>query len=333
MRTPRTRLAAALSLGLAVLVFAAAPLHAQTKWRHGIVQSKADAGFIYMAKEKGFFAQRGLDVEYVNLRGDKDVTRGLLAGELDSGEPSPGGPLQAIQGGADIRFIGSSIPGLPYALYVRKDIADWADLKGKMFGVSSPGSTPDLVARTMLVRRGVDPDSIRIANAGGSAGRVQAVAGGKVDAAASSSEFIPMVGKLGIKVLGLSADIVPEYPRFTIVTRSETIKQKRDLLVNFLAAYMQGLDYALQHRQETLALAAKLDDKDPDDPILAHMYDEAKEKGYVSPRSEIPRRGIEWLEAEMMKIGELKQTVDLDKYIDGSLREEALQRVNTSSAK
>jgi len=309
-----------------LVAFVTDPAAAAQKWRHGIVQSKADAGFIYMAQEKGFFAKRGFDVEYVNLRGDKDVTRALLAGELQSGEVSPGGPLQAIQGGADIRFIGSTIPGLPYALYARKDIADWADLKGKTFGVSSPGSTPDLVARTMLIRKGVDPDTIKIANAGGSAGRVQAVAGGKVDATASSSEFVPIVGKLGIRVMGLAADIVPEYPRFMIIARADTIRDKREDLINFLAAYMEGLDYALKHREATIALAAKIADKSSDDPTFSHMFDEAKAKGYVSPTSEIPRDRIAWLEGEMLKIGQLKQKIDLDKYIDGSLREEALKR-------
>jgi ABC-type nitrate/sulfonate/bicarbonate transport system substrate-binding protein len=304
------------------------PAEAQQKWRHGILQSKADAGFIYMAKAKGYFAKRGLDVEFVNLRGDRDVTRALLAGELQTGEPSPGGPFQAIEGGADIRFIGSSIPGLPYALYVRKEINDWADLKGKTFGVSSPGSTPDLVARTMLVRKGVDPNSIKIANAGGSAGRVQAVSGGKVDATASSSEFVPIIGRLGIKVMGLAADIVPEYPRFTIITREQTIKQNREALINFLAAYMEGLDYAIHHRDETIKLAAKMDDdKDPGDPVFSHMFEEATQKHYVSTTSEIPRKGMDWLQDEMLKIGELKQRLDLDKYIDGSLREEALRRV------
>ncbi len=326
MGSVRKRLSILAGLALAMVLAAPWSVRADMiKWRHGIVQSKADAGFIYMAKEKGFFARRGLDVEYINLRGDKDVTRALLAGELDSGEPSPGGPLQAMQGGADIRFIGSSMPGLPFALYVRKDINTWQDLKGKTFAVSSPGSTPDLIARAMLQRNGVDPDSIKIANAGGSVGRVQALAGGKVDATASSTQFIPMIDKLGIKVLGYTADILPEYPRFVIIARTGTLQQKHDAVVNFLAAYMEGLDYSLKHRDETLALAAKINDKTPDDPVLTHMYDEVKAKGYVSVTSEIPRKGISWLQDEMVRIGQLRQPLDLDKYIDESFRTEALK--------
>lgn len=320
---------AGLVFGL-VMALAASFAEAQVKWRHGIVQSKADAGFFYMALEKGFFKKRGLDVEFVNLRGDKVVVRALLAGELESAEPSPGGPLAAIDSGADLRFIGSSMPGLPFALYAKKDIKSWEDLKGKTFAVSAPGSTPDIIARAMLQRKGVDPASIKIAAAGGSAGRIQALAGGKVDATAASSEFIPDIEKLGIKVMGLTADVLPDYPRFVIVARTATINQQREHMINFLAAYMEGLDYALKNREETLRLTGKINDKPADDPQAAYIFDEAKAKGYVSVTSEIPRQKIDWLQNEMLKLGELKKRIDLDKYIDESLRQEALKRVGSA---
>ncbi|MDH4190710.1 MAG: ABC transporter substrate-binding protein [Betaproteobacteria bacterium] len=320
---------------LCLAVLAAAPLQvqAQVKWRHGIVQAKADAGFFYMASEKGFFKARGLDVEFVNLRGNNDVTRALLAGELDSGEPSPSSPLAAIANGANIRFIGSSMPGLPFALFARKDIKNWQGLKGTTFAISAPGSITDVLARAMLKRQGVDPDSIKIANAGGSAGRIRALASGKVDATAASSEFIPAAEKLGIRIMGLSADIVPEYPRFVVVAKVDTLKGRREDVINFLAGYMEGLDYALKHREETLKLSARINDKPVSAPEFGYIYDEAKLKGYVSVTSEIPRDKIEWLQSEMLRLGDLKKKIDLDQYIDESFRTEALQRAKISSGR
>lgn len=318
------------ALGLILALAVAGPVQAQMKWRHGLVQSKADAGFLYMALEKGYFKKRGLDVQYIDLRGDKFVLRALLANELDSAELSPGAPLNAMEMGADLRFIGSTMPGFPYALYVRKDIVNWEDLKGKTFGVSSPGSTPDVVARGMLARKGVDDKSIKIANAGGSAGRIQALAGGKIDATASSSEFIPDVDKLGIKVMALAADLLPEYPRFVIVAKQDTLKTKREAIINFIASYMEGMDYALKNRDETLKLAGKINDKPANHPQLVHMYDEVKSKGYLSVTSEIPRAKIEWLQNEMVKLGDLKKKLDLDKFIDETYRKEALKRANLS---
>ena len=316
------RLAACLIATLLV----SSPIHAQVKFKYGLVQSKSDAGFFWMAKEKGFFQKHGVDVEFIEFRGDKDVARALLAGELDAAEINPAAELNAIDRGADLRFIGSSMPGFPYALYVKKDITTWDQLKGKTFGVSSPGSAPEIMAREMLKRKGIDDTSIQIVNAGGSGLRIKALVGGKIDATASSSEYIPEADKLGIKVMAMAADLVPEYPRFVIVAQQETLKAKRETVINFLAAYMEGMDYAVKHRDETLKLAGKINNKPANDPTFAHMFDEVIAKGYLSVKAEIPRAKIDWLQNEMLKDKTIQKKVDLDKYIDESYRKEALKR-------
>ena len=323
-----TKAFARLTAALLASLLVSAPLHAQIKFKYGLVQSKADAGFFWMAKEKGFFQKRGLDVEFMEFRGDKDVARALLAGEVDAAEISPAAELNAIDRGADLRFIGSSMPGFPYALYVKKDITSWDQLKGKTFGVSAPGSVPEVISREMLRRKGIDDTTIQIVNAGGSGLRIKALVGGKIDAAASSSEYIPEADKLGIKVMALAADLVPEYPRFVIVAQQETLKAKREAVINFLAAYMEGMDYAVKHRDETLKLAGKINDKPANDPTLAHMFDEVIAKGYMSVKAEIPRAKIDWLQNELLKSKTIRKKVDLDKYIDESYRKEALKRAN-----
>ena len=300
----------------------------QVKWKHGLVEAKGDAGFFWMALEKGFFKANNLEVEFIQMRGDVLLMRALLAGELDSAEFNPDVSLRAIDRGADLRFIGSSMPGYPYALYVRKDITSWDQLKGKTFGVSSPGSTPDMIARSMLVRKGVDPDSIKIVNAGGSGARVQALVADKIDACASSSQFIPDAERLGIKVMGLAADIVPEYPRFVIVAMEATLKAKRDAAINFLAGYMEGLDYSVKHRDETLKLAGKINHKPANDPQLVYMYDEVIAKDYLSVKAEVPRAKIDWMADELLKMGFIRKAIDVGKFVDESYGREALKRVN-----
>ncbi len=320
-----------LNIATAALLACLAPAaFSQTlvKWRHGLVQAKGDAGFFYMALEKGFFKKRGLDVEFIDLRGDKEIIRALLAGELDSAEPNGGATLLAIDRSAPLRFIGSTMPGNPYALYARKEITSWAQLKGKTFGVTAPGAAPDIIARDMLARNGVDPDSINIVNAGGSGARIQALAAGKIDATASSTQFIPDADKLGIRVMALASDLLPEYPRFVIIAQEKTLKAKREEMINFLAAYMEGLDYSAKHRDETLKLAGRMNQKPANDKQLVYIYDEVIAKGYLSVKSEIPRAKLEWLQKELLRMGLIREQIDLDKFIDESLRKEALKRVS-----
>src|SRR4030088_3785800 len=87
---------------------------AAEKWRHAILASKGDAGFFFMAKHKGFWAKRGLDVDIIELKGSQDVMRAVLAGEADSADPTPGHALPALEKGAEFQVVGSSTQGHPY---------------------------------------------------------------------------------------------------------------------------------------------------------------------------------------------------------------------------
>ena len=114
MQGLRTKLAVALlALGMTAAGMQAASAETLIKWREGIVPFKGDAGFFYMAKEKGFFRKHGIDVEFVQIPGNVKLVRALLAGTVDAIEASPGAMLKAILHGADIQFIGSTLPASP----------------------------------------------------------------------------------------------------------------------------------------------------------------------------------------------------------------------------
>jgi NitT/TauT family transport system substrate-binding protein len=327
MTTLRTFRLAMAAIGLVLGFSIAASAQTLTKWKHGLVSAKGDSGIFFMAIEKGFFKAHGLDVEYVELRGDNDVVRALLADQLDSGEFSPGPSLVANDKGAQIIYVGSSMIGYPYALFVRKEINSWTDLNGKTLGTSSPGATPELIAREMIKRKGGDPNSLQIAAVGGTSGRIKALSGGKIDATAASTEYIPEQEKLGIKALGLAHEIVPEWPRFVIGIQKKNLEKSRDNAVNFMAGYIEGLSYAMDHRDEAIALGAKVTKLAATEPIFAAVFDEAKKGNYVSPTAEIPVDKLKWLVNVLFEAKRLTKPLDLTPFIDQSVRTDALKIV------
>src|SRR3984893_9136690 len=72
-----------------------APAQELKAWRHGILEAKNDAGFVFMARNGGFAQKQGLKIDLAQFKGDAMALKGLLAGELDSYEGSPGGPMLA----------------------------------------------------------------------------------------------------------------------------------------------------------------------------------------------------------------------------------------------
>src|SRR3979409_2717128 len=93
--------------------------------------------------------------------------------EADSADPTPGDALPALEKGADFKFVGSSIEGYPYAMYVRPQINSWAELADKTFGVSAPRSAPHMFALAMLQTKGVPIDKIQISKTGGTGRRTK----------------------------------------------------------------------------------------------------------------------------------------------------------------
>src|SRR5215472_15137392 len=161
MRKTMTRCRILALAVLAALVSVPAAAQEPKLWRHGIVEAKSDAGIVFMGSKGGFAEKQGLKIEIQQFKGDTLALKALLAGELDSYEGNPGSPMVAATRGADIKLIGCYWPGLTYAIYSKPDIKSPADLKGKTFAISAPGSLPDLVARAVLAQNNVPAAEVK----------------------------------------------------------------------------------------------------------------------------------------------------------------------------
>jgi NitT/TauT family transport system substrate-binding protein len=294
-------------------------------WKHGIVEAKGDSAFLFMPVHGGFTENRGLDVEMVQFASGSTATRALVAGALDSFESSPVVAISAMHQGAPIKVIGCHWPVMTYSLYARPDINSLEDLRGENIGVSTPGSLPDLFAREALASAGLSANEFSFGNAGSSSNRFLAVAAGVVAAAASSSEFEIEAEPRGIKVLVRAAEATPNFLRSCIFATDRIIETRRDDLVRYLAAAMEGYQYALDHRDEAVALAREVADLDADSAIPEFIYDEAVRYSAVTPDLEIPMNMWRWTDDMMVRHGAASATPDASLFVDDSLRQEALR--------
>ena len=314
---------------LIVAVFAAGHALAQEPktWRHGIVEAKSDAGFVFMASRGGFAQKQGLKVDMVQFKGDALALKALLAGELDSYEGSPGGPMLAASHGADIKIVGCFWPVLNYGIFAKPGIAGPKDLKGKTFAISAPGALPDLLARAVLEQNNIAGSDVKFAVMGSDADRYRALAAGVADAAAASTEFVPLAEQAGIKLLVHAHDAVPDYLRFCTYTASKTLATRRDEVTRFLAAEIAALRFAMANRDATIALAKEITEAKPDDPRAAYVYDEVKRYSSIIPEMPIPKDKLDWMQALLVKTGNLDRVFDLAPMIDDSARRGALELV------
>ena len=304
----------------------AAAAQAPKPWKHGIIAPKADAGFLLMAAKRGFAEREGLKLELLEVKDDQIGLKALLAGEIDSIEASPGAAILAGSNGADLKIVGCNMPGLPHVLMARSNVATVRDLEGKIVAVAAPGSLPNLLMNTLLEKCNIPVSKVNFANLGSESNRYQAIIAGIADAGVVSSEFIP-IAPSDLKVLVAARDVLPNYLRVCLIMTGKTLATQRTAAIQFVAAEMEALKFALTHRDDTIKLTREIINAKPNDPRAAYGYDDAVMHGAVDPLIGLPMNKLQWMQSELLKADNLKAQIDLSKIVDPEIRTRAIERL------
>lgn len=156
------------SIAAAILAFSTAcapPALALEKISLGFTAVNGNAPDI-IAKDQGFFAKHGLDVEITLVRGGNVLIPSLVSNSMQIGTVGASSLIQAADGGIDlVALTNLSVfaPGMKDSgIVVRKDagIKTVADLKGRRVGTSTIGGVSEIVFDKWLTLNHVDPNSI-----------------------------------------------------------------------------------------------------------------------------------------------------------------------------
>jgi NitT/TauT family transport system substrate-binding protein len=312
------------SAGPCIGLSAGAAAQALKPWRHGIIEAKSDAGILFMASKRDFAGRLGLRLDFVQLKNDAIALKAMLAGELDSYEGGAGGAMIAATRGVDVRIVGCNWLAAPHGVYVRSNIASMADLKGKSVAVSTPGTFPEIFARAAFEKAGIPIADIRLAAMGSDTDRYKALIAGVVEGAIITNEFVPLAGKDKIRDLMPAIDVMPNFTRICIAMTGKTLTERRDDAVKFIAAEIEGLRYAMGHRDETIRLTHEIVGSKPDDPRPAFVFDEAARTKVIGADLPIPMEKLDFMQKQLVSSGNMARPGDLEKMVDKRAREQAL---------
>jgi ABC-type nitrate/sulfonate/bicarbonate transport system substrate-binding protein len=227
---------------------ATAPSATPAQLRHFDVGVVALVSYFYpmwIALEKGFWAQQGLDVELTTLQTNEAVAAGV-SGSLDVLMCPTDTCLTAISKGGQLVMVNDYIVEAPYDLMVRPDIASIADLRGKRVGASSLSAGTGTLAKIMLRARGLAPDDYQLVQAGGNPQRFAALQSGGVEAAMLSDPVNFMAALEGYRSLLAFSDVVPEYSFSSDWVLQSWLQEaaNRDSLVGFQAGQIKAQEWA-----------------------------------------------------------------------------------------
>jgi len=168
---------------------------------------------VYLAEAKNLWAQQGLTVTTVTFKGDAELTKAVLSGDVDVAIGSLTGPLTAVEAGQEIKVFYGGFDMPAFAWYATPDIHSVAEGRGHSWGVTTLGSSTDLLTRYAATTAGLNPDvDMKIIQGGGSAARLAAMQAGQLQVNIFTQPQTVYAEKAGYnKILDLT-DIVDSYP-------------------------------------------------------------------------------------------------------------------------
>ncbi|MFJ8065848.1 ABC transporter substrate-binding protein [Psychrobacillus sp. NPDC096426] len=211
------------------------------------------AGF-YIAKEKGYFADYNIEVEFAQFGNSDEMLPALASGDVDiAGGVSTASFFNAIAQGIDVKIIadkGHNVPGKSYFSFVignqmKDEIKEYKDFKGKRIAVSSKNSIDEYIYLEMLKHAGLTPDDVEFVLLGDFGSMLGAIENGSVDAALQIEPLIAQGIENGFHVrFGDTTDYAPESQIALVLGSPQFMNDEKNVSLRFMAAYLKGVrDY------------------------------------------------------------------------------------------
>ncbi len=220
------------------------------------------AGYV-MAKEKGFYADAGLDVDILPGGPNINSTALVATGANTFGTNDSGQVIFGKSEGMDLVIVAACFQKYPGGVLSleKTGIKTPKDLEGKTLAYNEGG--PWAFTQAMLAKEGVDMSKVNAVVASGN----EVLMNGNVDAKTAFIVNEPISVELaGFKPATLApSDYGINAYAEAIFTSKEYLEAHPDVVKRFVAATAKGWDYALAHQDEAVATVVKLGDQlDPE---------------------------------------------------------------------
>ncbi|ANZ41340.1 thiamine biosynthesis protein [Lentzea guizhouensis] len=272
--------------------------------------------YAYVAQEKGFFAEAGIDVTITPGTGSVDVLKLVAGGRADFGiadftataitvakEKLPVTTVAAIQQRSLAAIVALEGGG----------IAKPADLVGKKIG-DQPGSTNQVMFPVYAKAAGIDPAQVQFVPSAPPA-LPQLLAAGQVDGIGQFVVGKPLIeaAAKGRKAVVLPyGDLVPDLYGNALVTSKDTAAQKPELVKRFSAALLKGLTHSVEHPDELGQILKK--HQPTQDPAVASaevtlMAPYVRPAGFTGPVGELTDARVEKVLTTLREAGAIPDGV------------------------
>jgi ABC-type nitrate/sulfonate/bicarbonate transport system substrate-binding protein len=254
----------------------------------------------FIAERQGFFARENVTLNVVPIAGGTDrMVAALDRGDVDVAQTATPYLIQAVLAGSQAAAIAGEVANPIYSLIAKPELKSFADLKGRVIGLSLPVDTISISTRKLLATHGLGSADYRVTELVGSPARAACLRSGACDAVplGQPDDFVAM--KDGYQRLGLSTEAVSAFQFEVIAARRDFAASNAPAIIGFVSALADAFRFIRDPAHRADAVAAIVELTGASDEIAR-----ATLELYLNPdRGVLPRQGE-------IDLAGLKQVID-----------------------
>ena len=210
----------------------------------------ASGGPVFIAIDKGYFAEEGLDAEMVFFAASLPVAVATVSGDIDFGSAGLNAAFFTLARQGILKIIGSGnseykgFQGLGYFVSNQAYAAGvhrFEDLKGHSVAITQTGTALHYALDLVLKKHGVALADVRVLPLQSNQNIASAITGGQADAAVLSGPNIyALINKDNARLLAWSSDELKVSPGNATYTSGKDANERPEAVKHFLAAFRKG---------------------------------------------------------------------------------------------
>ena len=236
--------------GVAASTLGAPAIAMNRKIKVGALRFTSHSGS-FVALEKGYFADAGLDVELEFFQAAQPMSVAIASGDVDYAVTAVTGGLISLADKGAIKVIGGALTeeeGIDGQQILVSDAAfkagatDPSKLDGKSYGVTQTGSSFHYVGSQIAKAEGITLTYKPLQKVGAVVGALKS---GQIDAWNIVPHIAkPLAGSGAVHIIGAVQDYIPDYQITTVFTSAKNASDERTLTEDFVKAFSRGVaDY------------------------------------------------------------------------------------------
>lgn len=284
----------------------------------------------YVALEKGYFKEEGLNLELVTGYGADKVMAAVISGEAQIGFMGAEASVYAYLEGANDPVVNFA-QGTQRAgnfLVAREEMPDfrWSDLKGKEIIGGRKGGMPQMVFEYILKKNGLNPATDMNINQSIDFGSTAAAfSGGQGDFTVEFEPSATALEKEGdgyvVASLGVDSGYVP-YTSYS--AKTSYLEKNPQVIQKFTNALQKGVLYVNSHTPEEIAKVIQPQFKENDLDTITTIVRRYQEQNTWKENLIFEKDSFELLQDILEEAGELENRAEYDKLVTTEFAKKAI---------